>query len=126
MVDSFSIANVNIFGYEVVPAAYSPGGAEWLAQLLPYLEDNVSIVDQWAGRHGIPFVKPQGSFLCWLDMGKIGMDDEAIMSKIILGQEVICVPGPMFGPGGEGHLRLNIGCTHETLRKALARIEKAL
>ena len=43
-----------------------------------------------------------------------------------MGKEVICVPGPWFGKGGEGHLRLNIGCTRKTLVEALDRIASVL
>lgn len=124
--DSFSVANINTFGYEVVPAAYSHGGAEWLEQLLPYLAGNIDEVERWAAGRGIPFARPEGSFLCWLDLTALGMNDQSVMERIVVAQEVICVPGFMFGPGGEGHLRLNIGCTRSTLREALARIEKGL
>ena len=43
-----------------------------------------------------------------------------------MGKEVICVPGPWFGKGGEGYLRLNIGCTRKTLVEALDRIASVL
>ena len=84
------------------------------------------MVERWAGAHGVAFTRPEGTFLCWLDLSSAGLDDGAIQEKILMGQEVICVPGPWFGPGGEGHLRLNIGCTRATLEEALRRIETAL
>ena len=81
-------------------------------------------------RHGwknyVGFTAPQGTFLCWLDLGSAGLTDEEIIKKIIMGKEVICVPGPWFGKGGEGHLRLNIGCTRKTLVEALDRIASVL
>ena len=64
-------------------------------------------------RHNVGFTAPQGTFLCWLDLASAGLTDEEIIKKIIMGKEVICVPGPWFGKGGEGHLRLNIGCTRK-------------
>ena len=33
--------------------------------------------------------------------------------------------GDMFGPGGDGFIRMNVGCTRKTVEEALARIEKA-
>lgn len=125
-VNSYSIGANTTFGVEAVPAAYSPEGAEWLDQLLPYLEANVDLVEEWAKSRGVSFTRPQGSFLCWLDLSSVGLDDDAIQEKIIIGQEVVCVPGPWFGPGGKGHLRLNIGCTHATLNEALRRVDRVL
>jgi len=124
--DSFSMPGSSTFGLEAVRAAYSPEGAEWLEQVLAYLEGNAGVVERWAGAHGVAFTRPEGTFLCWLDLSSAGLDDGAIQEKILMGQEVICVPGPWFGPGGEGHLRLNIGCTRATLEEALRRIETAL
>ena len=34
--------------------------------------------------------------------------------------------GALFGPGGEGHVRLNFGCPRSMLTKALDRMKRAL
>lgn len=121
-----SMPGSSTFGLAAVEAAYSPAGAEWLAQLLDYLEENARLVDRWAKEHHLGFTMPQGCFLCWLDLSPAGLTDQEIQKKIIVGQEVVCVPGPWFGPGGEGHLRLNIGCPCSILEEALRRIASAL
>lgn len=121
-----SMPGSSTFGLAAVEAAYSPAGAEWLAQLLAYLEENARLVDRWAKEHHLGFAMPQGCFLCWLDLSPAGLTDQEIQTKIIVGQEVVCVPGPWFGPGGEGHLRLNIGCPRSILEEALRRIALVL
>ena len=121
-----SMPGSSTFGLAAVEAAYSPAGAEWLAQLLAYLEENARLVDRWAKEHHLGFTMPQGCFLCWLDLSPAGLTDQEIQKKIIVGQEVVCVPGPWFGPGGEGHLRLNIGCPRSILEEALRRIALVL
>ncbi len=121
-----SMPGSSTFGLAAVEAAYSPAGAEWLAQLLDYLEENARLVDRWAKEHHLGFTMPQGCFLCWLDLSPAGLTDQEIQKKIIVGQEVVCVPGPWFGPGGEGHLRLNIGCPRSILEEALRRIALVL
>ena len=121
-----SMPGSSTFGLAAVEAAYSPAGAEWLAQLLDYLEENARLVDRWAKEHHLGFTMPQGCFLCWLDLSPAGLTDQEIQTKIIVGQEVVCVPGPWFGPGGEGHLRLNIGCPRSILEEALRRIASVL
>lgn len=121
-----SMPGSSTFGLAAVEAAYSPAGAEWLAQLLAYLEENARLVDRWAKEHHLGFTMPEGCFLCWLDLSPAGLTDQEIQKKIIVGQEVVCVPGPWFGPGGEGHLRLNIGCPRSILEEALRRIALVL
>lgn len=121
---SFSASST--FGIEAVKAAYSPEGAAWLEELLAYLQENVNVVASWCAKHNVDFIRPEGTFLCWLNLASAGLTDEDIMKKIIVGQEVVCVPGPWFGKGGSGHLRLNIGCTRKTLEEALTRIESVL
>ena len=123
---AYSMPGSSTFGLAAVEAAYSPAGAEWLAQLLAYLEENARLVDRWAKEHRLGFTMPQGCFLCWLDLSPAGLTDQEIQKKIIVGQEVVCVPGPWFGPGGEGHLRLNIGCPRSILEEALRRIASVL
>ncbi len=123
---AYSMPGSSTFGLAAVEAAYSPAGAEWLAQLLAYLEENARLVDRWAKEHHLGFTMPQGCFLCWLDLSPAGLTDQEIQKKIIVGQEVVCVPGPWFGPGGEGHLRLNIGCPRSILEEALRRIASVL
>ena len=125
-IDAYSYSASNTFGLEMVQAAYSPEGEAWLEELLVYLQGNVEVVSEWCQKHNVGFTAPQGTFLCWLDLGSAGLTDEEIIKKIIMGKEVICVPGPWFGKGGEGHLRLNIGCTRKTLVEALDRIASVL
>lgn len=125
-INAYSYSSSSTFGLEAVQAAYSPEGEAWLEELLTYLEGNAKIVEDWAKAHKVGYAKSEGTFLSWLDFSTVGLTDGDVMKKIICGQEVVCVPGPWFGKGGEGHLRLNIGCTRKTLLEALARIESVL
>lgn len=125
---AYSLDIKNTFGIESTVAAYTPQGEEWLEQLLVYLEGNVQAAEDFlAGR--LPkarLVRPEGTFLCWLDLSDFGFTDEELLQKIILQSGVICVPGPWFGRGGEGHMRLNIGCPRKMLLAALERIAAAI
>lgn len=125
-INALSYSASSTFGLEAIQAAYSPEGEAWLKELLAYLQENVKVVAEWCKEHHVGFTVPQGTFLCWLDLSSVGMTDEDIMKKIIVQKEVICVPGPWFGKGGESHLRLNIGCTRKTLMEALDRIASVL
>ena len=117
-----------LFGVECVSACYTENGIQWLDGLLKYLWNNAERVHEFV-RTEMPKVTmemPEGTFLCWLDFSGYGLTDEELLKRINLEAGVICVPGGWFGPGGEHHLRLNIGCQRKTLEEALQRIKEAL
>ena len=89
-----------LFAYVATEAAYTYG-AEWLQQMRAYVMDNIRFVDAYLQGH-IPQIKvylPQASFLIW---------------------------GSMFGPGGEGFMRMNVGCPRSVLVTALEALKKAI
>jgi len=51
-------------------------------------------------------------------------DDEAFAEGLLEAEEVAVVPGRVFGTGGAGHLRVSYATDLETLREAMARIER--
>lgn len=118
----------NTFGLEAVAAAYTPEGEEWMLEELAYLEGNAAFAQQYVAANipGGALVKPEGSFLCWLDLTGTGLSDEQILKRVVVDGGIVCVPGPWFGKGGEGHLRLNIGCPRDILETALERIALAV
>lgn len=118
----------NTFGLEGTIAAYSPEGLEWMEQELAYIQDNMDFAVDFVEKHmpGARLVRPEGTFLCWLDLSALPFNDEELFQRVILEAAVICVPGPWFGPGGEKHLRLNAGCPRSMLQEALERIQKVL
>lgn len=118
----------NTFGIEAVIAAYTPKGAEWVDEELAYLEKNVDFMEAFVREEmpGAAMIRPEGTFLCWLDLTGLNLTDEEILQRVIKEAAVICVPGPWFGPGGERHIRVNIGCPKELLSEAMNRIKQAI
>lgn len=118
----------NTFGVECVNACYTNAGVQWLNGLLEYLWANAERVYEFVQTEmpRVKMEKPEGTFLCWLDFSEYGLTDEELLKKVNLEAGVICVPGSWFGPGGEHHLRLNIGCQRKTLEEALHRIKEVL
>lgn len=118
----------NTFGLVGLTASYTPEGEEWLAQELDYLRGNGDLVEEFLARElpQVRFIRPEGTFLCWLDCRPLGLSDEELLHRVVMEARVICVPGPWFGPGGEGYLRLNIGCTRANLKTALERLAAVL
>jgi cystathionine beta-lyase len=109
-------------------AAFSLEGDEWRRQMLHYVEGNIDYVDSYL-KENIPSVKalrPEVSFLVWLDCRGLGLDQKALADLFINGAHLALNDGTMFGQGGEGYMRFNVGCPRALLREALERLGRAL
>lgn len=115
----------NIFGTIALEAAYTHGD-EWLSQLLKYLQDNYSFLEDFFATN-LPQVKvmrPEATYLIWIDFSAFGLTDEALNQKLI-DAGVGLNRGVQFGKQGSSFMRINIGCTRTTLEEALLRIKNA-
>lgn len=117
----------NCFSLVATEAAYSEGET-WLSQLISYLETNVDFVLNYLNDHlpKIKIIKPEATYLLWLDFSEYGYDDETLSELMITKAKVALSKGNSFGEGGTHYLRMNIACPKSTLEKALVQIEKAL
>ena len=75
---------------------------------------------------GIIPVRPEATYLLWLDCRKLGMNGKQLAKFFSEKAGVGMNEGSSFGPGGEGFMRMNLGCPRSTLEKALVKIEKAI
>jgi cystathionine beta-lyase len=74
----------------------------------------------------INVIKPQGTYLIWLDCRALGLDDMALRSFMREKAKVGLDDGFLFGAGGTGFQRMNIACPRAILREALSRIAIAV
>jgi cystathionine beta-lyase len=116
----------NLIGLLAGEVAYRDG-QEWLDQLLVYLEANRDFLFESVQRElpGVRMTKPEGTYLAWLDCRQAGIEGNPYEfflreARVALGD------GALFGPGGEGFVRLNFGCPRAVLVEALARMKRAL
>ncbi len=117
----------NLFGYTAMEAAYRFGD-DWLEQVLDYLQSNLDfLLDYFAKRiPEIKVIKPQGTYLVWLNCRELGKDDMALRSFMREKAKVGLDDGFVFGKGGSGFQRMNIACPRAILEEALQRIETAV
>lgn len=116
-----------IFAPIATIAAYQKG-EEWRKQMLAYVEDNVRFVEDYC-RERIPGVRPlrpQASFLVWLNCRGLGLNHDKLLELFIDKAHLALNDGEMFGPGGEGFMRLNVGTPRSVLRQALEQLAKAV
>jgi cysteine-S-conjugate beta-lyase len=116
----------NIFGNIATEAALQHG-SDWLDQLMVYLEGNLSSLESFISTRlpKVKLMKPEATFLVWLDLKAYGLSEKAMAKRLIDGG-IALNHGSRFGTGGEGYFRLNFGCPRSVLEDGLVLLEKAL
>ena len=117
----------NVFGLVAMEAAFRDGD-EWLAQMLDYIDGNLKITMKYFASRipKIKVIKPQGTYLLWLDCRSLGLDNQALSSFMREKAKVGFDDGFLFGESGSGFERMNIACPRVILHEALSRIEQAV
>ena len=122
-----SLTRPNIFAIEAAEAAYNYGD-EWLDQLIDYVEGNHRLLEDYI-EEKIPLlkvIKPQASYLAWIDCRSLGLDREELKTFMDKKARLGLNQGYIFGEGGEGFVRMNLGCPRSVVREALQRLEQAV
>lgn len=116
----------HLFATTAVAVAYNEGD-EWLAQMLQYVEENIAFLDKYLKENmpKISFIRPQASYLVFLDARELGMPQERLVEFFLKEAKVAMNDGTMFGQEGAGFMRMNLGCPRATLQQALEQIKAA-
>lgn len=123
----FGLLSLNTLGADAMEAAYSHGD-KWLDELLPYLEENVVLIESYLQEH-LPEVKvmrPESTYLAWLDARSLNKTDKELQELLLKEGKIALHIGSKFGVNGEGFLRMNIACPKATLMAGLERLVTAL
>lgn len=117
----------NAFGLVALEAAYTHG-EEWLDQLLEYLDGNLRAFTEGIEKDvpQIKVVKPEGTYLVWLDCRELGFDAHQLNDFIINKAKLAFESGYWFGHGGEGFQRANIACPRTYVNEAVKRLKSAV
>lgn len=126
-VTALEISGGNVFGIAALKAAYRHGGP-WLDELMPYLLENANYLEAGIRELVSPVVmiKPESTFLAWLDFRGLGMDAIELRQFLICEAKIGLNDGKTFGALGEGFARLNFGCPRSVLADALVRLATAV
>ncbi len=108
-------------------AAYTHG-EPWLNELLPYIEGNIEAVESYLQSElpQVKAVRPQASFLIWLDCRALDLSQEELENLFINKAHLALNTGTMFGSQGKGFMRLNVAMPRTELLKALTLLVEAL
>ena len=116
----------NSFGLFMATAAYSPEGAQWVDELLLYLDGNRRLFD--AGINAIPGVQSMpldSTYLAWVDFAGTGMEREEVTRRIAKEAKIAANHGPTFGSGGASYMRFNFATPRARVAEAVERMQKA-
>lgn len=125
--DANELSEPTIFSPIATIAAFKYG-EEWRRQMLEYIEANIDFVDNFL-KTRIPQIKalrPQASFLIWLNCRALNLDHAALVRLFVDGARLALNDGEMFGREGRGFMRMNIASPRAVLQDALERLEKAV
>ena len=117
---------LNLFAYKVMQSAYEQGG-EWLEQALSYIEKNIDLTIDYLATHlpDIKVMRPEASYLIWLDCSAYGDDDKVLYDKLRAAR-VELNSGIQYGQEGHLKMRINVACPESVLKEGLQRVKQAL
>jgi cystathionine beta-lyase len=139
--------DLNTLGIIANQAAYR-GGEEWLNQLVTYIDGLHDYAERYI-KANIPmlkWVKPQGTYLAWLDVTELarridakGQAESATKAEgrpvapeniverhVVKTAKVHLNAGSTYGLGGANHMRMNLATSRKLLERALTNMAGAL
>ena len=114
-------------GFLATEAAYRYGWS-WLMELKEVLEKNVNFVVDYFAKEAprLRVMKPQGTYLIWLDFSDYGLTDDQLFQLLREEAKVVLNRGSDFGQEGKGHARLNVAAPETMVEEICSRIAEVL
>ena len=90
----------NSFGLHMAEAAYSPEGAQWVDELMLYLDGNRKIFDDAVNSiPGAASMNLEATYLAWVDFAGMGMQQSEVNERVFKQARIAANHGPTFGTG---------------------------
>ena len=140
-------ADLSTLGMVAMRAALEEG-EPWLDELIPYIDANHDFAESYIRDNlpGVRYTKAQGTYLAWLDVAgfaeRIGAAETAahesaeavnpVTPEVIVQRwfaehaGVYLNPGPRYGTGGAGRMRMNLASSRGIVELALKNMAEAL
>ncbi|QIW50955.1 MalY/PatB family protein [Lactococcus raffinolactis] len=103
-------------------------GQPWLQELKQVLAENINYLIAYFAEHApkIKVMKPEGSYLVWIDFSAYGLSHDALQKLLRDQAKVILNDGTSFGIEGKGHARFNVAAPLDHVKLAVERIAAVL
>ena len=125
--DRRGINGLNLFGALAQRTAYNEG-APWLDELLLYLDGSRQFVESFLAER-LPMItasRLMGTYLMWLDMRALKLDQDALERFCIQKAGLGLVTGTGFGEEGKGFMRLNLATPRHNVERGMEQLERAM
>lgn len=128
------LAKIRTSGYEspshlgsIAHMAAFEHGDQWLAEVVADIDRNRFLVTELVDRFlpGASYQPVEATYLAWIDCRALGLGDDPGQVFLEKGK-VAFSSGHVFGTGGAGHIRVNMGTSPEILTEAFRRASLAL
>jgi cystathionine beta-lyase len=140
--------DLNTLGVLACRAAYDES-ADWLDQVVAYIDGTMDFVEKFVSANVplVRFVKPQGTYLAWLDVSQVidridakrlaaeanradpsakATPETVVERYFVKNAKVQINPGSNYGYGGAGRMRMNLATSRKLVELALTNIAGAL
>ena len=114
----------NRFGMIMTEAAYREG-AEWLDQLMRYLENNKNIfISALKSLNKVKVFDLEATYLAWVDFSNLNLTEVELKNMLVKEAGIAPSFGSGFGKNSGQFARFNIACRKEILELAVNRLTK--
>lgn len=121
-----ALPGMNVFAGVALEAAWTKCDY-YIEEVMDYVETNIDHAIEFVNKYTpkIHIRKPQGTFLGWVDLRDLGLDDEQANQFFLERAGIVANAGSGFGAEGAGFVRVNFACQRSTLDKALQQLRAA-
>ena len=118
------VAEPNVFAVTAAVTAFNEGG-EWLDALNAYIEENKQTATEYIEKNieGIRPLKQPATYLLWLDARSLPEQGRGFSRFLREKTGLVLSKGEIYGPAGEGFLRMNLACPRSFVEDGLKRLQ---
>lgn len=101
---------------------------DWFEQVMDYIGDNLVYSMNYIDENipQLSYTKPEAAYLLWLDFRALNMDQTELSQFLINKAKIGMSDGSVFGMGGEGFMRMNLGSPRAIVEQALEQLKIAI
>jgi len=107
-----------------ITALTDPAAEEAVLRMLESYNVRRNLLVQGLNQIGMPTFEPRGAFYAFPDIRVSGMMSDQFAWTLLEEEKVAAVPGPAFGQGGEGYVRMCYATAQDKIEEALERMAR--
>ena len=125
-IDLIGMHNPSIFAITALEKAYTQCD-DWYEAVKKYIDENESFTRDYFEAHfpGFHILPREGTYLLWIDYRSTGLTAQQMERWFLEYANVSVYMGSVFGPEGDGYIRLNLASPRSLLQEAYERMRAA-